>query len=332
MMVEPAPLDAPAPERDRQPPPRILVTGASGFLGRLLVPALANAGFAVRAASRRACTADEHPAIEAVKVPGLEPAFDLTALLDGVDGIVHLAGIAHASETIQEAEYMAVNAEATAHLARTAVHAAVRRFVFMSSVRAQTGPVARKILNESEPPRPTDAYGRSKLKAEEMLAAELSGTDTGWAALRPVLVYGPGVKGNMRALFKLARLPVPLPLAGVRAPRSLISVESLAGAVIQLLKAAQSPNGPLLAAEPDPMSAAEMVGAIRAGLGRKPGLVRLPDRICAMAAGLAGKRDAWERLASPLVIDPARLLAMGWQPAGTTREQLQRLASSGKVA
>ena len=128
----------------------------------------------------------------------------------GIDAVVHLAGIAHAGPGVAEERYDRVNHRATAALAVAAHDAGVSRFVFVSSIRAQTGPAAERVVSERDTPRPTDAYGRSKLAAERAVAA--SGVP--FTILRPVLVYGPGVKGNLRALMRLAALPIPLPFGG----------------------------------------------------------------------------------------------------------------------
>src|SRR5215813_15621150 len=115
----------------------------------------------------------------------------------------------------------------------TTLFRSVRRFVFLSSIRAQSGPVANEVLTEDMEPRPTDAYGRSKLDAERGLAD----VSIDWVAMRPVLVYGPGVKGNMAALLKLAANPLPLPFRSLPGRRSLLSVDNLVVAVDTVLRA-----------------------------------------------------------------------------------------------
>jgi nucleoside-diphosphate-sugar epimerase len=126
-----------------------------------------------------------------------------------------------------------LNTEATIGLARAARRAGAKRFVFLSSIRAQCGPTSDTVLTEAVEPRPTDAYGKSKLAAERGLA-EL---DLDWVSLRAVLVYGPGVKGNMAQLMRLARSPFPLPLGSLGARRSLLALENLSAAIEAVLAA-----------------------------------------------------------------------------------------------
>jgi nucleoside-diphosphate-sugar epimerase len=142
--------------------------------------------------------------------------------LAGVDAVVHSAGLAHGMSGVPEDDYRAINTEATVGLARAAARAGARRFVFLSSIRAQSGPVASEVLTEDMEPRPTDVYGRSKLDAERGLAD----VHIDRVAMRPVLVYGHGVRGNMAALVRLAAKPVPLPFRSLPGRRSLLSVEA----------------------------------------------------------------------------------------------------------
>ena len=171
---------------------------------------------------------------------------NMAAALDGVDAVIHSAGLAHAMSGIPEDDYRVINTEATIGLARAARRAGARRFIFLSSIRAQCGPAADAVMTEAIEPAPTDAYGRSKLAAERGLA-EL---DIDWVALRATLVYGPGVKGNMAQLMRLARSPLPLPIGGLGARRSLLAVENLAAAIETMLAAPGTLRRAFIAADP----------------------------------------------------------------------------------
>lgn len=301
---------------------RILLTGATGFVGRYLLDDLATRGYRLRTASRS--TTPAVAGVEHVAIGDLGTPIDWRPLLDGVDLVVHSAGLAHADGTIPEERYRTVNTEATLALARAAQATGIRRFIFLSSIRAQSGPVSDQPLSEADSPAPTDAYGRSKLAAEEGLA----GLDLDWIALRPVLVYGPGVKANMAALLKLARLPVPLPLGALSAKRSLLAIENLAEAVAFALGETCPARRSYIVSDPEPLSVAEMLAAMRAGLGRGPGLIAVPPPLLALAAQLSGRSAAFERLAKGLVVSPGALLSAGWRPPAETKAALARLAAS----
>ncbi|MHB2167370.1 NAD-dependent epimerase/dehydratase family protein [Alsobacter sp. R-9] len=299
-------------------PGRVLVTGASGFLGRQLVPALVATGWEVRAPLRQPL--DLGPGVETVAGPDLGGSCDWRPLLEGVDAVVHSAAIAHVGPGLDEDLYRRVNTDATLALGEAAA-GRVGRFVFVSSIRAQAGPTAPGVLTEDDAPRPTDAYGRSKIAAEEGLAR----LDLAVTALRPVVIYGPGVKGNVARLLSLARLPVPLPLAGLDAPRSLVAARSVCDAAAFALERPEPLRGPFIVADPAPVSLAELVRIMRQAMGRSPMLLPLPSALLAAGLRLAGLGDAWDRVAGPLVASPGRLVRQGWRPpVGSTREGIER--------
>jgi nucleoside-diphosphate-sugar epimerase len=306
------------------PAERVLITGASGFIGPHAVARLRAEGYLVRVAQRSAPVAD---GVELIVTGDLTQPIDWRPALDGVRHVVHLAGLAHAGPGLNEALYQRINTQATLELARAAQDAGVMRFVYLSSIKAQIGDVDSATLSEIDEPRPGDAYGRSKLAAEQELAA----LDLDWVSLRPVLVYGPGVKANMAALLKLARLPVPLPLGELKAPRSLVAVENLAEAIIFALTAACPARRSFIVSDPEPISVAQMIAAMRRGLGRGPGLVPVPAGLLKLAAQIAGRGDAFAKLSGGLVARPDALLRAGWRPPARTEQALARLAASARA-
>src|ERR1700674_4654607 len=208
----------------------IALTGATGFIGQHLLRELPKRGYRLRLLLRRPASV---PMWTANAVIGdLARPQNMSAALEGVDAVIHSAGLAQSMSGVPEDDYRAVNTVATIGLARAARRAGAKRFVFLSSIRAQCGPTADAVLTEAVEPRPTDAYGRSKLAAERGLA-EL---DMDWASLRATLVYGRGVKGNMAQLMRLARSPFPLPLRSIVARRSLLAVENLSTACDTVLR------------------------------------------------------------------------------------------------
>lgn len=306
--------------------PLVALTGATGFVGRHLLRTLPGLGFRIRVLLRR--PAEVPPEASSAVIGDIASPRNMADALRGVDAVIHSAAIAHTMTGRPEDDYRTINTEATIGLARAAEKAGAARFVFLSSIRAQCGPSAAGVLTEDDPPAPTDAYGRSKLAAEEGLA----GLGIDWVALRPVLLYGPGMKGNMAALLELARSPWPLPLGAVKARRSLLSADNLASAIATVLTAQGPLRRPFIVAEPEPVAVPDIVAAFRAGLGRRPGLVPVPAALLALAVRAAGREEILSRIAGDLVASPAALRRAGWQPAQETRAALARLAADAARA
>ena len=288
----------------------ILVTGASGFVGRPLVAALARAGYAVRAATRKKDTS--FPAgVEHVVVPDFTNPVDWDAVVRGVDIVVHVAGLAHADASeIPEARFDRINRAATQELSDAATRAGVKRFIFISSVRAQTGPSAAHALHEDDEPRPTDAYGRSKLAAE--LAVRASGVS--FTILRPVVIYGPNARANIRSLVRLASLPLPLPFAGLTNRRSLLGVDNLISAVLFALANPATAGETFLTADPRAVTIREIFMMLRRAQGRRPWLVHVPPNVIRLGLSAVGCEPLWHRIGGELVVDTGKLEAAGWHP------------------
>jgi UDP-glucose 4-epimerase len=302
--------------------PVIALTGATGFIGQHLLHELPKRGYRLRVLLRRP-TAVPLESASAV-VGDLARPQNMTAALADVDAVIHSAGIAQAMSGIPEDDYRTFNTEATIALARAARRAGVRRFVFLSSIRAQSGPSADHVLTEDATAQPTDAYGRSKLAAEQGLA-ELA---LDWVALRLVLVYGAGVTGNMAELVRLARTPYPLPLGALRSRRSLLSLDNLVAAIDTVLSRPGQLRRPLIVSDPEALTLPEIVAAVRRGLGRRPGLIPVPAAVLRTALYAAGRSEIYERLSASLVADPAGLRELGWSPPVKTPEGLAALAQS----
>jgi nucleoside-diphosphate-sugar epimerase len=297
----------------------IALTGATGFIGQYLLQELPRRGHRLRVLLRRPTNMLVQGS--SAVIGDLSRPQNMGAALAGVDAIVHSAGLPGAMSGFPQDDYRILNTEATIGLAQAAHRAGVKRFVFLSSIRAQCGPTAEQVLTENLEPRPTDAYGKSKLAAEEGLAR----IDVDWVALRLVLTYGPGVKGNMAQLMRLARSPYPMPLGGLKARRSLLSLDNLVEAIDAVLATREPLRRPLIVADPEPLRLPEMVAAMRRGLGRSARLIRVPAPMLRPLLAWAGRPELYEQLTGSLVVDPAALRRVGWRPSTQTAAGLADL-------
>ena len=294
---------------------KVLITGASGFIGKPMVRALAASGWTVRAAARDPAAIPDIAGVERVTLPDFSRPADWSPLVEGVSHVVHLAGIAHAPGQLPDEIYARINTEIVGELANAA-HGRVERLVLMSSVRAQAGLSAGHVITETDPAKPTDAYGRSKLEAERLV----SESGVPFTVLRPAVVYGRGVKGNIASLATLAQTPMPLPFGGLDNRRSLLALENLAVAIDLVLTSPKAEGEIFLVADSEPISVADMVAAMREGLGRAPHLIRVPAAGVKRLMATFGKEAEWERLSGNFVIDAAKLRGIGWTPRVKTRE------------
>ncbi len=295
----------------------IALTGATGFIGRRLMSELPKRGYKIRALLRR--PVEFALKCDSAVIGDLARPQNLAAAFLGVHAVVHSAGIAHAMSGVPADDYRVVNTEGTVALARAAMRAGARRFVFLSSIRAQTGPSSGVTLTEDLEARPTDDYGRSKLAAEQGLA----GLDHDWVSLRPTLVYGPGVKGNMAALVALARSHYPLPR--LIAKRSLLGLDNLVDAVAHVLAAPDPLRRSFIVADSEALTVSEMIGVMRSAIGRRSGLVPVPEWLLKMILKATGRPEWIDRLCSPLVVSSSALQRLGWSPRVTTQIGLAAL-------
>ncbi len=291
---------------------RVLVTGASGFIGSAVVAALARDGHTVRAAVRRPHLSFPE-GVDVVQHPDLAEAFDWQPLLQDIDQVVHLAGIAH-TRGANAAAYDRVNRLATARLAAAAL-ARIEHFVFVSSIRAQSGPAADHALTEHDPPAPTEIYGRSKLAAEE--AVRDSGVP--FTILRPVLLYGPGVRGNLALLARAAATRWPLPVKDFGNRRSLLGIDNFISALVFVLATPATIGETYVVADPGiPPRLSDVFVTLRQAQGRRAFIMSMSPDYIELPLRLFRRADVWHRIGGNLRVDAGKLIAAGWRPAHDT--------------
>ena len=308
---------------------RVLVTGATGFVGGALCRVLAAAGFEVSAGVRR--DGDHTGSAEARVLGDLgddgDPG-DLGAAVADVDAIVHLAARSHVvAERAADplSEYRRINVAGTRRLAEAAMDAGVRRFVFLSSVKVNGEATHGAPFTEDDPPAPGDAYAVSKWEAEQVLGRLAAADRMETVVLRAPLVYGPGVKANFLSLVGLCDSPLPLPLGGVGDNvRSVIYLGNLNDALRAAVTHPAAAGRTYLVRDRDDVSTAGLVRRIREALGRPPRLVKVPAALLRAGLTIAGRRAAADRLLGSLAVDAGRIeRELGWTPPYTIDQGLR---------
>jgi UDP-glucose 4-epimerase len=299
---------------------RVLVSGASGFVGRPLVAALMRAGYAVRTATRRPIAFPA--AVDAQIIPDLKSPIDWAPLLQDVDVVIHAAGLAHGRVTDDRfSEFDRVNWMATQELAQAAQSAGVKHLIYISSVRAQVGAATPHIVREQDEPRPTNYYGRSKLAAETAIRA----AGVPFTIFRPVVIYGPNPKGNMQTLVRLATSRLPLPIASFTSRRSLLGIDNLISAIIFAIRNPATIGEVFLLADPTPMKVGEILSVLRENRVVPFATIHVPKNLIRAVLAICGRTDLWLRFTGDLVVDTAKFEALGWQPVMDTVRGLRAM-------
>ncbi len=305
----------------------VLVTGATGFIGRLVARQFHEAGAELRLASRHPERLG--PDHEAALLPRFDaPAAAFLVLTRDVTHVVHCAGLNNDEGNATDADFQAANVELSVRLAQAAAAEASGRFIYLSSIRAVID--ANVSATEDTIPDPQCAYGRSKREGEiSVLDAYASHGRRDAAVLRLPPVYGTGMKGNLAMLMRLADTALPLPTGALTGRRSLLSSQSAVRAVSHLL----SRPGPLrpvyVASDVPPVSMVAMVGAFRNGFRRPMRLMPLPAGLVRTAAILMGKRTFWDNMTATQICNPRLLESEGWLPETDTLERLAEIARLG---
>jgi len=309
---------------------KVLVTGATGFIGRALVPDLIKAGHDVIAAVRSPDAIVEGATI--CMVGDLGPDTDWTNAIDGVDAIIHLAARVHVmneADTDPLVENRRINTDGTAKLARDAVAGGVKRFVFLSTIKVNGEATAPgNVFSADDTPNPQDPYAISKLEAEHALLEIASDAPMQPVIVRPPLVYGPGVGANfLKMMQACTRLPA-LPLGAINNKRSLVFIGNLTSAIIATLTHPGAAENTYLVSDGEAISTPELVRGVADALGVRVYLPKIPVGLFRLLGALIGKSAAIDRLAGSLVINDRKIHDdLGWTPPFSMVQGLQQTAA-----
>lgn len=308
---------------------RILVTGANGFIGRAVMQRISDAPHREPVGVVRnleACC--EAPwSCDAVGEIGRDT--DWSGVLKEVDVVVHTAARAYViaeTEVNPRGAYREVNVAGTRRLADQAAEAGVRRFVFLSSIKVNgEATTPGSSFGADQAPAPEDAYGQSKLEAEQVLmdVSERSGLEV--VIIRPPLVYGPGVKGNFASLMNWVGKGMPLPLGAIKNRRSLVALENLVDLITVCIDHPAAANEVFLAADGEDLSTPELLRRLGKAMGRPARLLPVPPGLLTLGAGMLGKGDMARRLLGSLQVDIFKARdVLGWEPPISVDEGLRR--------
>lgn len=306
---------------------KVLVTGANGFVGRALCARLDKAGHQAVPGVRRPCGMSDE------KVVGdIDEATHWAEAVDGCQAVVHLAArvhVMHDTATDPLDEFRRTNVDGTLNLARQAAAAGVRRFVFISSVKVHgESTLPGRPFSERDAPAPQDAYGLSKLEAEQGLLAMAQATGMELVVIRPPLVYGPGVRANFQSLMRAVAKGLPLPLAAVDNRRSLVALDNLVDLIATCMAHPAAANQDFLVSDDEDLSTPELIRELARAMGKPPRLFALPMGLLRALAALTGRKSTLERVCGNLQVDMTKARTiLAWNPPQSVREGLSQTVS-----
>lgn len=306
---------------------RVAITGSNGFIGAALCTEAFGRGWAVRGVTRSLCELPRGG--DGVLVSNVSGSTDWHAALTGCSAVIHCAARVHVMhETTGDplAEFRRVNVEGSLNLARQAAEAGVTRFVFISSVKVNgESTQLGSPFTADAAPAPLDAYGVSKMEAEQGLREIASQTGMEVVIIRPPLVYGPGVKANFATMMRWLKRGIPLPLGAIHNQRSLVALDNLVDLILTCLVHPAAANQTFLVSDGEDVSTTELLRRMGLALGQPARLLPVPSRVLTLAAALVGQQDVAQRLCSSLQVDISKTRdLLGWTPPISLDEGLRR--------
>ena len=307
----------------------LLITGATGFVGRALVTESGKRGHPVRCAVRTLTSTAA--GLDIVAVGTISPDTDWRAALQDIDVVIHLAARVHVmrDDSVDPlAMFRYTNVQATLQLARQAAAAGVKRFVFVSSVKVN-GEESRsgRPLCADDIPAPRDPYGISKMEAEQGLLEIAAATGIEVVIIRPPLVYGPGVKANFASMMRWLSRGIPLPLGAIDNRRSLVALDNLVDLIMLCCHHPAATHQIFMVSDGEDLSTTELLQRMGRALGRPARLIPVSATWLLAGAALLGKADVASRLCGSLQVDITKTRQLlGWTPPVTVEEGLLRAA------
>lgn len=304
----------------------ILVTGAGGFIGQVLLPLLDAKAGRVFSVFRNGGAVPSDTSARTRVCRDIGPETEWADVLGNIEVILHLAGIAHNRESPADFDgYRLVNVEGTRRLALEASKAGVKRFVFLSSIKVHGEQTRGAAFSVADDPDPQDAYAVSKMEAETALREIERRTNLEVVIIRPPLVYGPFAKGNLAALSTLIERGVPIPSAGIRNRRDLISVYNLCDLILTCIRHPAAAGKTFLACDGQVLCTRDIVRYLASANGRSAREIYMPVWLLGLMFTVAGKRAAFSKFAGDLEIDmEATRETLDWNPPYSVEEAFNK--------
>ena len=298
--------------------PKILLTGATGFVGRSVLNALVDGKYPVVSVTRKR-RVPPVPGVQEFIVGSLTDDIDWQVPLLGVDVVIHSAGRAHVMNETHSNPLQAfreVNVDATLKLAQQAADAGVKRFIFISSIKVNGEETpAHTAFTSRDIPAPLDDYGVSKLEAEQALLALARRTSMDVVIIRPVLVYGPGVKANFERMLSIVNKKLPLPFRTIDNRRSLVFIDNLVDLICVCIKHSQAANQVFLVSDDNDLSIGQILEKLAIAMNKSSRVFSFPYFLLNAAATLVGKQAFLQRLCGSLQVDITDTRErLGWAP------------------
>ena len=308
----------------------VLVTGASGFVGRHLCMALSKRNIQVVGTARDIRYATDYCKIAATGDIGGDT--DWRPVLQGISTVVHLAARVHVmgrEENQADDAYMEVNLHGTMNLAEQAVASGVERFLYLSTVKVNGESTRGFRFAADDVPSPEGAYARSKWAAEQALWDIASATGLKVIVIRPPLIYGAGAKGNLQRLMSVIEKGVPLPLGAVRNSRSLLNVDNLTDFIATCLTHRDAWGQTFMLSDGRDLSTPELIEKLADSMKTRVRMVPVPVGLLRVVGRLTGKEAMIERLCSDLQVDIGKNRdLLGWTPPFEVEQGLLQMARS----
>lgn len=312
---------------------KVLLTGATGFVGRGVLARLRQENDVQVRVAQRGRAAPWPEGVEVAQIDGLSVAQSWDEALQGVEVVFHCAARVHVMDEQAAdplAEFRAVNVEATRHLAQQAAAAGVTRFVFVSSIKVNGEETAAgRPFTADATARPQDAYGQSKLEAEQALFAIAAQTGLEVVVVRPPLVYGPGVKANFASLMRALQRRLPLPFGAIDNRRSLVARDNLVDLLLCCARHPAAAGQVFLVSDGEDLSTAQLCRGLSQALGVRPRLLPVPPALLRLLGRLTGRSQQVQRLLGSLQVDiSATCRRLDWRPPVRVEQALRETAQA----